>query len=766
MTAGSAASSRGRRRGRGGAGRAARGSGGHRCRAPSPRRRRSPRSCPGRRARARRRGRPTASGAVEGQRLVEPGQRPGRARGTVGRRPEPAVALGLLLLGGRRRGPAALALELARRADLGPQLLELGPHACQLGLGLRERPLPLGGRRRAHLLDLVLEPFGGALRLQARRLRLLLLGGRGRERLLRLAGRGLGLGDELGDEQPLGRDALPRGRDDRRRQAEALRGLQRVRRAGPAEDDRVERLVALGVDAGGGVRRAVGGARPLLQLGEVARRHGQPRLRGEAARAAPRRAPRPRPGSVPAASSSRRTSDSLGRPLEDPDEVAHVRGEGREAHRDRLLVADVDEDLVEDRQRRLVGGRPQPALVERRGEAERLQGDGLAARVRPADHERPQRAELEVDRDGRCPCRAAGAAHRAGRPSWLSVTSAPRHARERLPRASARSSSAVARTSVVSSSACAATSEERLRRIRATSSRSATSASRSRLESSTAASGSTKSVWPGAGRVVHDPGHASARRRLQREHGAAAALGHEVVLQVLGEGRVARDLAEALGQLAAALAELAAQPAQRGRGRVLEVGAVLLDRAADLLGDREQRRLDGRRRGRRSAGRSSRVVDRAARRQRPRGSCARSATRLRVSSVLPRAARSAASLTSAAPPRSGSAASSSRAIASVVCCWRRRTSSASAEGRRASARALPGRSPPLRRAGSGRRGARAARGRARAWGECTAVLVSRCDGPERRTTPSCRSRRLVRYRSSLPQLNGNVLLTDGGWRRP
>ena len=55
---------------------------------------------------------------------------------------------------------------------------------------------------------------------------------------------------------------------------------------------------------------------------------------------------------------------------------------------------------------------------------------------------------------------------------------------------------------------------------------------------------------PRAGRVVHDPGHAPAGRRLQRQHGAAAALGDEVVLEVLGERRVARDLAQPLGQLA------------------------------------------------------------------------------------------------------------------------------------------------------------------------------------------------------------------------
>ncbi len=78
-----------------------------------------------------------------------------------------------------------------------------------------------------------------------------------------------------------------------------------------------------------------------------------------------------------------------------------MRGERRQAHRDRLLVADVDEDRVEDGQRRLVGGRAQAALVESRSEPERLQGHGLAARVRAADHERPERSELEIDRDRR-----------------------------------------------------------------------------------------------------------------------------------------------------------------------------------------------------------------------------------------------------------------------------------------------------------------------------------------------------------------------------
>ena len=90
------------------------------------------------------------------------------------------------------------------------------------------------------------------------------------------------------------------------------------------------------------------------------------------------------------------------------------------------------------------------------------------------------------------------------------------------------------------------------------------------------------------GRVVHDARDAAAGRRLQRQHGPAAALGDEVVLEMLGERRVAGDLAQALGKPAAALAELAAEATQRRRGRVLEVRAILLDRAPDLVRDREQ----------------------------------------------------------------------------------------------------------------------------------------------------------------------------------
>ena len=88
------------------------------------------------------------------------------------------------------------------------------------------------------------------------------------------------------------------------------------------------------------------------------------------------------------------------------------------------------------------------------------------------------------------------------------------------------------------------------------------------------------------------PGTRPRADRPQREHRPPTSLRDEVVLEVLGERWVASDLAEALGELAATLAEHAAQAAELGRGRVTQVGSVLLDRTPDLLGDREQGRVD------------------------------------------------------------------------------------------------------------------------------------------------------------------------------
>ena len=105
--------------------------------------------------------------------------------------------------------------------------------------------------------------------------------------------RRLRLGDELRRPQPLRRDARTGVGDDRRVEPEPLGDAKRVRRAGPAEREPVERRVGLQVEAGGGVRDAVVRARPLLQLGVVRRHDRQPRLRREPLERAPARAPSP-----------------------------------------------------------------------------------------------------------------------------------------------------------------------------------------------------------------------------------------------------------------------------------------------------------------------------------------------------------------------------------------------------------------------------------------------------------------------------------------
>ena len=116
---------------------------------------------------------------------------------------------------------------------------------------------------------------------------------------------------------------------------------------GRPRTDLVERLVAVGVDAGRGVGRAVGCARPLLELREVARRHRQPRLTGERVEQ-DSRALLLRPGRCRRrARRGERATRSL--PARGSRSGCVRARERRQAHRDRLLVPDVEEDRVEDR---------------------------------------------------------------------------------------------------------------------------------------------------------------------------------------------------------------------------------------------------------------------------------------------------------------------------------------------------------------------------------------------------------------------------------
>jgi hypothetical protein len=67
-----------------------------------------------------------------------------------------------------------------------------------------------------------------------------------------------------------------------------------------------------------------------------------------------------------------------------------MRGEGRQALRDRLLVTDVRVERVEDRKPGpWADGRHDTGLRQRRDEPRRLEEDALPARVRTRHHDRP-----------------------------------------------------------------------------------------------------------------------------------------------------------------------------------------------------------------------------------------------------------------------------------------------------------------------------------------------------------------------------------------
>ena len=83
-------------------------------------------------------------------------------------------------------------------------------------------------------------------------------------------------------------------------------------------------------------------------------------------------------------------------------DVAHVRGEGRQVGRDRLLVPDVGQDLAEDRQLRCARRNVQAHLGHQRGKPDGLERDGLPAGVGPADdHGLVRAVHLERDRNHR-----------------------------------------------------------------------------------------------------------------------------------------------------------------------------------------------------------------------------------------------------------------------------------------------------------------------------------------------------------------------------
>ena len=221
-------------------------------------------------------------------------------------------------------------------------------------------------------------------------------------------------GEQLLEPQALGRDGRARRFDDLGVEPEPRCHLQRVRGAGAPDRQRERRRERVGVEPDRGVLGAVVARRPLLELGVVG---GHERLRAARLQRLEQRL-RER-GALDRIGAGRDLVEqherARARDRDDRGDRAQVARERREAARDRLLVADVGEDLREHGQPRRARGRSQPALVQRGGEPERLQRDGLAAGVRARDDERAHARERQVDRDGRRAARAADGAPRRAR---------------------------------------------------------------------------------------------------------------------------------------------------------------------------------------------------------------------------------------------------------------------------------------------------------------------------------------------------------------
>ena len=108
-------------------------------------------------------------------------------------------------------------------------------------------------------------------------------------------------------------------------------------------------------------------------------------------------------------------------PLQNVDDVAHMRRKGRERLLDALLVADVGADVLKHGQpRALCHGKVQSALGHQGHEADRLERDGLAAGVGPGDdNDKALFVQVDVDWDDgprieQRVARLAQVEHRAG----------------------------------------------------------------------------------------------------------------------------------------------------------------------------------------------------------------------------------------------------------------------------------------------------------------------------------------------------------------
>ena len=256
--------------------------------------------------------------------------------------------------------------------------------------------------------------------------------GQGRlERALRLGQARPGVGDDrLREPEPLGdREGLaPAGQPDgqavgrrQRLEVELDRGVACLRRG-----------VGIGLELGVVGRRRDQGARPdeVVEKGL-----GQRRALGRVG-----------PGAQLVEQDERA---GPGR-LDDPGDRAQVAGERRQRLGDRLLVADVGEDVAPDRQPAAGFGRDVEAgLVHQAQQPERAQGHGLAAGVRAGhDQRRVAVADPDVDRDDRAgqardggPTAGSPRSARSSRRGWRATRRRatpwpPRSRTGRAPRAS------------------------------------------------------------------------------------------------------------------------------------------------------------------------------------------------------------------------------------------------------------------------------------------------------------------------------------------
>jgi hypothetical protein len=268
-----------------------------------------------------------------------------------------------------------------------------------------------------------------------------------------------------------------------------------------------------------------------------------------------------------------------GRPREDLREVPDVAGEGREVARDGLRIADVGPHRVEERE---TGARVRqhrnPRLRHEHREAEGLQGDALAAGVRPAD-EQQSRAGGELDVDRRDGSSRLDEERMAGAPEHHLLAADLRTDGGALPREEHPGAEGVEGDE---------RRERLVQRVRAAADHGGDLAEDARLLLRLLARGDEQAVvrldreerldeerLAGRRAILDDPGELVGARRLERNDEATVPDGHVLVGHELGGRRLAEQPRETRLDLPAEEAQLAADGAQRG-ARVVAEPALLV----------------------------------------------------------------------------------------------------------------------------------------------------------------------------------------------